>query len=89
MTATGGSGISDLAGIAAGWFFGANPAGVPVYDPATGVTNDGVQGDGTVNPNSGAESTIHGLLTHAGAGRTSGSGAAGHVRRRTSRSATG
>lgn len=56
-------GIRDLAGIAAGWFFGANPAGVPVYDPATGVTFDGVQADGTVNRNSGAESTIHGLLT--------------------------
>ena len=61
--ATGRDGISDLAGIAAGWFFGANPAGVPVYHPATGVTNDGVQGDGSVNPNSGAESTIHGLLS--------------------------
>ena len=57
------SGIRDLAGIAAGWFFGANPAGVPVYDPTTGVTYDGVQADGTVNRNSGAESTIHGLLT--------------------------
>ena len=62
-TAAGRPGIRDLAGIAAGWFFGANPAGVPVYDPATGVTNDGVQADGTVNHNSGAESTIHGLLT--------------------------
>ena len=29
---------------------------------ATGVTFDGVQADGTVNRNSGAESTIHGLL---------------------------
>ena len=56
-------GISTVAGIAAGWFFGQNAAGVPVYDPATGVTYDGVQPDGTVNRNSGAESTIHGLLT--------------------------
>ena len=56
-------GIRDLAGVAAGWYFGANPAGVAVYDPATGVTNDGVQADGTVNRNSGAESTIHGLLS--------------------------
>ena len=56
-------GIRDLAGVAAGWFFGANTAGVPVYDPATGVTYDGVQPDGTVNRNSGAESTIHGLLS--------------------------
>ena len=57
------AGLRDLAGIAAGWFFGANAAGAPVYDPATGVTYDGVSGDGTVNRNSGAESTIHGLLT--------------------------
>jgi hypothetical protein len=57
------SGLRQLAGIAAGWFFGQNPAGVPTYDPSTGVTNDGVSADGSVNLNSGAESTIHGLLT--------------------------
>ena len=56
-------GIRQLAGIAAGWFFGQNAAAVPVYDPSTGVTRDGIAGDGTVNLNSGAESTIHGLLT--------------------------
>ncbi len=56
-------GIVALAGIAAGWFFGQNAAGVPVYDPATGVTFDGVSAEGVVNRNSGAESTIHGLLT--------------------------
>jgi hypothetical protein len=36
---------------------------VPAYDPATGRTIDGISGSGVVNPNSGAESTIHGLLT--------------------------
>jgi hypothetical protein len=51
-----------LAGIAASWFFGNNPAGTPMYDPATGVTYDGVDGSGGINHNSGAESTIHGLL---------------------------
>jgi len=56
-------GLRRLGGIAAGWFFGANPAGQPVYDPATGVTYDGVSADGVINTNSGAESTIHGLLT--------------------------
>jgi hypothetical protein len=60
--AGGGEGLRVLGGLAAGWFFGANPAGVPVYDPATGVTVDGVETDGRVNRNSGAESTIHGLL---------------------------
>ena len=56
-------GIRDLAGIVGSWFFGANPSGNPTYDPATGVTFDGVQPNGSVNPNSGAESTIHGLLS--------------------------
>ena len=59
----GGEGLRMLAGLAAGWFFGANTAGVPVYDPATGATFDGVETDCRVNRNSGAESTIHGLLT--------------------------
>jgi hypothetical protein len=56
-------GPQRLAGIAAAWYFGNNPAGAPMYDPATGVTFDGVAGDGTINRNSGAESTIHGLLS--------------------------
>ena len=53
----------DLAGIAAAWYFGNNPAGVAMYDPATGRTFDGISPDRTVNRNSGAESTIHGLLS--------------------------
>lgn len=57
------NGLRSLAGIAAGWFFGQNASGKPVYHSATGVTNDGVAPDGTVNQGSGAESTIHGLLT--------------------------
>lgn len=61
--ATGKVGLRRLAGIQAAWFFGANAAGVPAYDPATGRTIDGISGDGVVNSNSGAESTIHGLLT--------------------------
>jgi hypothetical protein len=62
LLATGGAG-ERLAGVVAAWFFGANASGAPTYDPATGVTFDGVAPDGTVNRNSGAESTIHGLLT--------------------------
>ncbi len=60
---TGSAGLRELAGVTAGWFFGANAAGVATYDPATGRTADGVSGDGVVNRNAGAESTIHGLLT--------------------------
>jgi hypothetical protein len=56
-------GLRRLAGVAAAWYFGNNPAGTAMYDPTTGVTFDGVAGDGTINRNSGAESTIHGLLS--------------------------
>lgn len=61
--ATGGRGLRELAALTAGWFFGANPAGEQVYDPSTGVTVDGIEVDGRINRNSGAESTIHALLT--------------------------
>lgn len=54
---------TGLAGIVAAWYFGANPAGQPMYDPATGRTFDGISGSGQINRNSGAESTIHGLLS--------------------------
>jgi hypothetical protein len=61
--ATGSVGFRRLAGLTAAWFFGANRAGVAAYDPATGTTVDGIAPDGTINRNSGAESTIHALLT--------------------------
>ena len=57
------AGLRKLAGVAAGWYFGQNPGGAVMYDPATGVTYDGVSASGDVNRNSGAESTIHGLLS--------------------------
>ncbi|MEN2742086.1 hypothetical protein ABCS02_30255 [Microbacterium sp. X-17] len=57
--ATGSTGLATLAGAQAAWYFGANPAGVPVYDPATGVCVDGIGGDGGINHNCGAESVIH------------------------------
>jgi hypothetical protein len=56
-------GLEQVAAVTAAWYFGANAAGTPMYDPATGRTFDGVSGDGVVNMNSGAESTIHGLLS--------------------------
>ena len=62
-SATRRGGLSRLAALTAAWYFGANAAGTPMYDPATGRTFDGVAGDGKVNRNSGAESTIHGLLS--------------------------
>jgi hypothetical protein len=57
--ATHASGLDQLAGAQAAWYFGANPAAVPVYDPATGVCVDGINPDGVVNRNCGAESVIH------------------------------
>ncbi|TFC92303.1 hypothetical protein [Cryobacterium sp. TMT4-31] len=56
-------GLLNLAAITAGWYFGANPSGLPAYDPATGTAIDGIEPDGGVNPNSGAESTIHALFS--------------------------
>ncbi|BDV29914.1 hypothetical protein [Microbacterium terricola] len=61
--ATGSRGFAQLAAMQAAWFFGANHAGAAMYDPATGIAFDGLQPNGDVNPNSGAESTIHALLT--------------------------
>jgi hypothetical protein len=54
--------LASVAGIAASWFFGNNPSGTAMYDPTSGRTLDGVDGAGVVNRNSGAESTIRGLL---------------------------
>jgi len=53
-----------LAGLAAAWLLGANPAGVVMYDERTGRTFDGIDGPSAaeVNRNSGAESTIESLL---------------------------
>ncbi|MDT7655228.1 MAG: hypothetical protein QOI36_6643, partial [Pseudonocardiales bacterium] len=61
--AAGRPGLRQVAAFVAAWYFGANNAGVAIYDPQTGRTFDGVSGDGVVNRNSGAESTIHGLLS--------------------------
>ncbi|GAA1758888.1 hypothetical protein [Agromyces humatus] len=61
--ASGSAAFDELAALQAAWFFGANRAGESMYDPATGITYDGLQPDGSINRNSGAESTIHGLLT--------------------------
>ena len=56
-------GLRQVAAFVAAWYFGANRAGEATYDPATGRTYDGISGDGVINRNSGAESTIHGLLS--------------------------
>ena len=56
-------GLRQVAAFVAAWYFGANRASSAMYDPSTGRTYDGISGDGVINRNSGAESTIHGLLS--------------------------
>ncbi len=62
--ATGDDTYGILAGLAAGWFYGNNAAGFPMYDPATGRGYDGLLGSSSfrVNRNAGAESTIEALM---------------------------
>ncbi|MEU4288471.1 hypothetical protein AB0E63_09630 [Kribbella sp. NPDC026596] len=63
LLAVGLPGLKQVAAFVAAWYFGANRAGEATYDPATGRTYDGVSGDGVINRNSGAESSIHGQLS--------------------------
>ncbi|MDQ6670380.1 MAG: hypothetical protein M3069_06455 [Chloroflexota bacterium] len=60
--ATGKRVYRELGGIAATWFFGNNSANAIMYQQHSGVVYDGINADGSVNHNSGAESTIEGLL---------------------------
>jgi hypothetical protein len=62
FAATGDTTFVDKARRLAAWLSGGNPAGRPMYDPATGRTFDGIGSPEEVNRNSGAESTIEGLL---------------------------
>ncbi len=72
LLAVGLPGLKQVAAFVAAWYFGANRAGSPMYDPSTGRTYDGISGDGVVNRNSGAESTIHGQLSMLALDATSG-----------------
>lgn len=62
--ATGDDKYARMAGLCAGWFYGNNSAGFPMYDPATGRGYDGLMGPSEfrVNRNAGAESTIEALM---------------------------
>jgi hypothetical protein len=63
LLAIGLPGLKQVAAFVAAWYFGANRAGEPMYDATTGRTYDGISGDGVINRNSGAESSIHGQLS--------------------------
>ena len=67
--ATGEDRYAVLAGLAAAWFSGSNPAGAVMADPATGRGYDGILGPDRINPNAGAESTIEAQLTLLEVGR--------------------
>ncbi|MEP7127896.1 MAG: hypothetical protein ABI729_03470 [Chitinophagales bacterium] len=54
---------ADIAGHLAAWFAGANNESAKMYDVATGRGYDGISAPGSVNYNSGAESTIEALFT--------------------------
>jgi hypothetical protein len=56
-------GLAELTSLFGSWYFGTNVSGEAMYNPETGVTYDGVNPAGVINRNSGAESTIHGLLS--------------------------
>jgi multiple sugar transport system substrate-binding protein len=70
--ATGDRRYAVFAGLTAGWFVGANPARVDMYDETTGRTFDGIDGHPQVrvNRNAGAESTIEALLALQGVSRS-------------------
>lgn len=51
------------AGRVAKWFIGRNPAKVNMYNPQSGIFFDGIENENLINKNSGAESTIEGLLS--------------------------
>jgi hypothetical protein len=63
--ATGEERYARYAGLMGSWYFGNNMAGVQMYDPETGRVLDGINGPVAyrVNRNSGAESTIEGLMS--------------------------
>ncbi|MEO8391592.1 MAG: sugar-binding protein, partial [Chloroflexota bacterium] len=63
--ATGDEKYARYAGLAASWYFGNNMADTQMYYPDSGLVFDGINGPVSwrVNRNSGAESTIEGLMS--------------------------
>jgi len=60
---TGNEIYAEKAAQAAKWLTGKNPANSVMYNPGNGRIFDGINSENDVNKNSGAESTIEGLLT--------------------------
>lgn len=60
---TGQDKYADLAGHLCAWFLGANETGKNMYSVTTGRCYDAISSAGTINVNSGAESTIEALFS--------------------------
>ncbi|MFT4147314.1 MAG: hypothetical protein QM632_00750 [Micrococcaceae bacterium] len=56
-------GLLGMAAMVGGWYYGANKASKPMYDSATGAFYTELKPDKTINMNSSAEATIHGVLS--------------------------
>ena len=67
--ATGDADYGVMAGLAAAWFAGDNPARAVMADPASGRGYDGILSPERINPNAGAESTIEAQMTLLEVGR--------------------
>ncbi len=61
--ATGEARYGVMAGLAAAWFAGDNPAGAVMADPTSGRGYDGILAPDRINGNAGAESTIEAQMT--------------------------
>ncbi|MEO6167534.1 MAG: hypothetical protein ABIO46_01685 [Chitinophagales bacterium] len=62
-TITGQDKYADIAGHLAAWFLGANAESTNMFNVSTGRCFDAISGAGSINKNSGAESTIEALFT--------------------------
>ena len=67
--ATGNADYGVMAGLAAAWFAGDNPARAVMADPASGRGYDGILSPERINGNAGGESTVEAQMTLLEAGR--------------------
>ncbi|MFT4245095.1 MAG: hypothetical protein QM571_01020 [Micrococcaceae bacterium] len=56
-------GITGIAPMVAGWYFGANKGNQQMFNPENGIFYNSLNGDNNIDLNSSAESNIHGILS--------------------------
>ncbi len=86
--ATGDARYGVMAGLAAAWFAGDNPAGAVMADPASGRGYDGILAPDRINGNAGAESTVEAQMTLLEAGQDAAAAPWMHARGDAPRSGT-